>query len=342
MNVRDTLLQALIAEPDDATAWLALADCLEEEGHLPQAELLRLSRQLPGLKGAARRTAEDRVIALLASGVRPVVPEIVNSIGMRLVYIPPGTFRMGSPTRESRRMDDEPLHTVRLTKGFWMGRFPVTQGEYRAVTRLKPALFNRRRDSAAGIDLARCPVENVSWNDALAFTLRLSAREEKHGWDYDLPTEAQWEYACRGGIGTRYPFHFGATLRHGQANFASTYPFPPTEEDLDATPLGHPCPVGQYPPNVWGLHDMHGNVDEWCHDWYDPDYYTQGPGVGVDPSGPEYSPEHSQGRILRGGSFRGQGEDCRAAVRIGYIPTEGFPHVGFRVIARRLPGHSAV
>jgi uncharacterized protein (TIGR02996 family) len=336
MNTREILLAALADDPEDATAWLALADCLEEEGHLQHAELSRLTRQLPTLKGAPRRTAEDRVIALLASGLRPVVPEVVNSIGLRLVYIPPGRFRMGSPTREPRRMDDEPLHTVRLTRGFWMGRYPVTQKEYRQVTGKKPSSFNRRRQSGKGVEVERCPVESVSWAEALAFTQQLSSREQERGWTYHLPTEAQWEYACRGGIGTRYPFHLGATLRHGQANFASAYPFPPHEEDPEATPLGHPCPVGQFTPNAWGLYDMHGNVDEWCHDWYDHEFYTQG--ETVDPTGPP----DGDGRILRGGSFRGQGEDCRAAVRIGYTPTEGFPHVGFRVIAQRLPGHSAV
>src|SRR5262249_35051086 len=135
MDTRATLLESLHADPADEVAWLALADALEEAGEGPRAEVLRLPRSLPRLRpGKKREGVEARVRELLAVGVRPCVPTRTNSIGMRLALIPAGTFRMGSPKREPRRMDDETLHDVRITRPFYLGVYPVTQKEYHAVT----------------------------------------------------------------------------------------------------------------------------------------------------------------------------------------------------------------
>jgi uncharacterized protein (TIGR02996 family) len=330
MTPREQLLAALVLAPADETAWLALADCLEEDGEPRRGELIRAFHEMRRLRpGPKRRAAERRVIDLLAAGVRPCVPEFTNSVGMRLAFVPPGQFRMGSPARgEPRRMDDETLHPVRITRGFWLGVHAVTQAEFRAVTRRAPAHHGPRRLPEEGIDHGRFPVENVSWVEAVAFCNRLSQRRDEAaaGRAYRLPTEAEWEYACRAGLSTREPFHYGASLQAGQANFDCRYPYPPVGEvEADEEYLGRPCEVGRYVPNAFGLHDMHGNVDEWCHDWYGADYYEESPAD--DPRGPDEGHQ----RIIRGGSWRGQGEDARAAVRIGYDPEGHFSHVGFRV-----------
>jgi formylglycine-generating enzyme required for sulfatase activity len=226
-------------------------------------------------------------------------------------------------------MEDEPLHRVRFQKGFWLGRFPVTQSEFKAVTRRSPSTFGRRRIRDSEVDVGRFPVETVSCIEAEAVVLLLNRRlaEVAQGRAYRLPTEAEWEYACRGGISNRYAFHYGASLEHHQANFASRHPYPPSKGEQDVPMLARPCEVGRYRPNAWGLYDMHGNVDEWCQDWYDGGYYLEG-SPEVDPPGPD----NGYTRVLRGGSWRGQGEDCRAAVRIGYDPLQRFSHVGFRLV----------
>jgi uncharacterized protein (TIGR02996 family) len=331
MDTLAALLAALHDQPGDDVTWLALTDWLEENGEPARAELLRLQRSLPGLRpGKARYAAEERIQHLLAAGVQPCVPTLTNSIGMELALIPAGTFRMGSPPNEPRRMDDEPLHTVRITRPFYLGVFPVTQAEYRAVMRRSPSRFNRRRVPDPDVDPRRFPVESVRWVAAVSFCERLSARPEERdqGRTYRLPTEAEWEYACRAWGSPRYPFHHGMTLQ-GEANFHSEHPYPPDDDLPAGVPLGRPCAVGSYRPNAFGLYDMHGNVDEWCQDWFDPRYYLEGPRD--DPPGPTYGDR----RIVRGGSWRGQGEDCRAAVRIGYEEDEPFDQteqIGFRVV----------
>lgn len=328
MKPHEQLLAALVIAPEDTTAWLALADCLEEEGETQRAELIRITREMHRLReGPMRRSFEQRVINLLALGVLPCVPERVNSLGMRLAFIPPGRFRMGSPVKsEPRRMDDEKLHSVRITRGFWLGVFPVTQAEYRLGIRRSPSFHKVGRIKNSSADPNRFPVENVTWQEAVDFCERLGARREEAnaGRVYRLPTEAEWEYACRAGISTHYPFHLGLTLGPGQANFNCRYPYPP-EELTKASVLGRPCEVGRFTPNAFGLYDMHGNVDEWCNDWYGDTYYEESPAV--DPTGPN----EGYIRVIRGGSWRGQGEDARAAVRIGYTPDRRHIHVGFRV-----------
>jgi uncharacterized protein (TIGR02996 family) len=315
----DLLLNALHAGPADATTWLALADALEENGQSDRAELTRLGRQLllgelP--EGEGRLAAERRVQALLASGVPPCVPLWRNSIGMTFALVPAGTFVMGSPETEADRSDDEgPQHEVEITRPFYLGVFPVTQEPYERVMGVNPSQFT----SVAGEDTRLFPVENVSWEEAKEFCEKLT-NQEGGGRVYRLPTEAEWEYACRGGLASQI-FHFGNTLNSTQANFDGNSPYGTAKGPY----LARPCKVGSYKPNAFGLYDMHGNVWEWCGDWYDEDYYGKSP-----PRDPSGRSEGSR-RVFRGGGWNGDGRRCRSAYRSRRGPAYRNGRLGFRV-----------
>jgi uncharacterized protein (TIGR02996 family) len=322
------LLQAIHDDPALEANWLVLGDWLEENDDPRRAELLRLHRGLRGrLTAARRRQSELRVMGLLAEGVRPCLPTRHSSVGLALALVPAGNFRMGSPTREPHRMDDEALRTVTLRRAFYLGVHLVTQEQYRAVMGHNPSRFTPRRKLCRGLDTARLPVDSVSWHDAEAFCVNLTRQDAvaASGWRYRLPTEAEWEYACRAWLSSRWPFHYGATLTGLQANFNGEFPYPPGEPDPAGQSLRRPTVVGSYTPNAFGLYDMHGNLDEWCADWAEDRERVLGDED--DPTGPAAGAE----KIVRGGSWHGQGEDCRSAVRIGENPEEGFNHVGFRV-----------
>ncbi len=320
MTELSSLLSCLHQTPDDEVLWLAVADRLEEQGEAERAELLRLTRtlQASGTASACRATAgrvsaEQRIRELLSCGVRPCVPEVVNSIGMRFVLIPAGTFWMGSPEDEEGRYPDEPRHQVTLTRAFWLGVHPVTQSQYEAVMGENPSHFWKKGGGKAKvkkIDTASFPVEQVSWEDAAEFCEKLSmmSEEKKEKRLCRLPSEAEWEYSCRGGLASK-PFHFGDILDKTQANF--------NDSGLQRT-----CAVGSYPPNAFGLHDMHGNVWEWCQEWYGD--YPAGPVT--DPTGPE---EGSR-RVFRGGSWFGGSGYCRSAYRGRNEPTNRDYNLGFR------------
>jgi len=227
--------------------------------------------------------------------------EMTNSIGMKLVLIPPGEFLMGSPETEEDRYDNEHQHLVRITKPFYLGVHEVTQAEYEKVMGANPSYFEG----------ASNPVEYVSWGDATGFCKRLSAKEGK---TYRLPTEAEWEYACRAGTTTRYSFGDDAA-RLGE--YAWYYD--------NSRQQSHP--VGEKKPDVWGLHGMHGSVWEWCADWYDRDYYAGSPMD--DPPGPETG----KFRVFRGGYWWHHAKYCRAAYRYGGEPHFQSNILGFRVAA---------
>jgi formylglycine-generating enzyme required for sulfatase activity/predicted Ser/Thr protein kinase len=254
---------------------------------------------------------------------------IVNSIGMKFVLIPAGRFVMGSPAGEADRAADEgPQHEVVLTRPFYLGEFQVTQHEYEQVTGQMSSHFSHHgdgQDKVRDLDTGRFPVEQVSWEDAVAFCRLLSdlAQERRRGRIYRLPTEAEWEYACRGGVMGSEPFSFGTALSSYQANFNGTYPYGGAQP---GPYLERTTTVGSYPANGFGLHDMHGNVWEWCSDWYGE--YLRSEGPLRDPGGPR----NGSRRVMRGGAWNYTGKSCRSAVRNGLIPGNRYKIVGFRVV----------
>jgi uncharacterized protein (TIGR02996 family) len=328
LDTEQALLQALHKDPRDAVTWSALADCLEEQGQAERAELLRLSR-LPPPAGTDRLAAEGRVRELLAAGVQPCVPTLENSIGMCLALVPPGSFLMGSPQDEAGRGANEgPQHEVQISRPFYLGVFQVTQAQYQKVMGSNPSYFcssGGGKDKVKGLDTRNFPVEQVSWGEAVAFCKKLSklAEEKREKRLYSLPAEAQWEYACRGGAPSASPFHFGASLSSTQGNFDGNYPYGGAAK---GPYLKRPTVVGSYPPNAFGLFDMHGNVWEWCQDWSAEDYHAQSPSK--DPTGPPTG----ERRVLRGGSWRLNARDCRAACRLWVVPGSRYRGIGFRVV----------
>ena len=234
---------------------------------------------------------------------------IENSIGMVLVPIPAGEFLMGSPETELGRQDDEVQHQVTLTKPFLLGVHEVTQGQWQAVMGTTP--WKGKQYVKEGDDY---PATYVSWNDAVEFCRQLS---EKEGLEYRLPTEAEWEYACRAGTTTAYSFGDDASELGEYAWYR--------ENAWDAGQK-YAHTVGQKKPNPWGLYDMHGNVFEWCQDWGG-DYPSESV---TDPAGP------SSGsiRVCRGGSWVSKAEWCRSSLRNGSPPSFGstaYSLHGFRV-----------
>jgi len=303
--MEQAFLQAIMERPSAEDSWLVMADWLEENGNGPRAELLRLQIQLRHEGRVRARTArEKRVQQLLAAGVRPVVPTFTNSAGIPMALIPPGVFFMGSNRgRRGRRRfqddDETPRRLVRITRPFYLGVTEVTQGQYVAVMNDNPSYFSPLGEGAAqveGLDWRTLPVENVSYLQIREFCRRLSARpaEKKTKRVYRLPTEAEWEYACRGCI-CHAQYAFGDKLTPELARY---------QHDEE-----YPAPVGSYRPNLFGLFDMHGNVWEWCEDWYDDRYYARGPRD--DPPGPE----EGERRVLRGGGWSTDEELCRSALR---------------------------
>ncbi|MGA2621848.1 MAG: SUMF1/EgtB/PvdO family nonheme iron enzyme, partial [Thermoguttaceae bacterium] len=266
--------------------------------------------------------------------------EITNSIGMKLVLIPPGEFEMGSPKElieeqlKARAGDqwwvprlpgEGPRHRVRITKAFYLGMTEVTQGEYEKVVGTNPSYFSatgKGKDQVAGQDTKRFPVENVSWDDCVEFCRKLSdmPAEKAAGHWYRLPSEAQWEYACRAGSTGRYSFSSGR----------SGVPREYEEKELvdygwfDANSNGMPHAVGLKRASAWGLYDMHGNVWEWCQDWYDKGYYTNSP---VDDPG---GPLGAWSRVGRGGSWSNPAGYCRSAARHDYEHGNLIYYLGFR------------
>ncbi len=218
-----------------------------------------------------------------------------NSLGLKFVLIPPGRFMMGDK-------DKGPVHEVELTRGFWLGETPVTQGQWEAVKGSNPSRFQ-------GPDR---PVECVSWDDAKEFIQRLNGKERTTR--HRLPAEAEWEYACRSGGGGMYCFGNGESILGDYAWY--------DDNSGDET-----HPVGRKKPNAWGLYDMHGNVLEWCEDWYG-DYL---PGFIRDPEGPSSGSQ----RVLRGGSWSYVAKVCRSANRSRRDPGYRYSNRGFRLARSR-------
>jgi formylglycine-generating enzyme required for sulfatase activity len=232
-------------------------------------------------------------------------PFTIADLSMEMLWVKPGTFEMGSPLSEKDRYDAETPHAVTLTQGFYLGKHEVTQSQWEKVMGSNPSHFK-------GGDR---PVEKVSWTDVTSFCNKLTASERAAGrlpagMTYQLPTEAQWEYACRGG--TKTTFSFGDELTSDQANIRGG----PRETTN----------VGQYAANPWGFHDMHGNVWEWCADWYGA-YPT---GAARDP----ILPSIGSYRVGRGGSWFFTANGARSAYRHRFVPAGSYDSLGFRLSLR--------
>jgi len=231
---------------------------------------------------------------------RTLALDLGGGVTMELVLIPAGEFMMGSPPGESERSDDEgPQHKVGISKPFYLGKYEVTQAQWKAVMGGSPSKFK-------GDEL---PVEQVSWEDSQRFCRKLA---EKVGHEIRLPTEAEWEHACRAGSTTAFCFGEGSDELGGHAWYANN--------------AGKKTrPVGGKRPNAFGLYDMHGNVWEWCQDWYAKSHYGSSPPE--DPKGPS----SGDGRVLRGGAWSVNPAFCRSALRYWYAPGSRNGDIGFRV-----------
>ena len=241
---------------------------------------------------------------------------ITNSIGMTFALVPPGEFEMGSrPGEMGHHTHEEPIHAVKISKPFYLGAFLVTQNQYEHAMDKNPSFFTKAR--GGGPDH---PVDSVSWNDAIKFCDKLSElpEEEAKGRSYRLPTEAEWEYACRAGTVT--PFTSGERITTKAAHFATGLAFDKSGG------VARTAPVGSMPPNAFGLYDMHGNLQEWVHDWYGEYYYQDSPAA--DPPGPAKGTD----KVLRGGCYTMFGADLRSANRKFAKPAITNSTIGLRVI----------
>jgi formylglycine-generating enzyme required for sulfatase activity len=233
--------------------------------------------------------------------------DLGGSVALDLVLIPPGMFDMGSPEDEPGRWKEEgPVHRVRISRAFYIGKYEVTQEQWQKVMGANPSNFKGPKH----------PVELVSWDNCQEFLKRLNALGKAKG-QFLLPTEAEWEWACRAGTRTRFCFG-DAEARLGEYAW------------YDANSWSTTHPVGEKQPNAWGLHDCHGNVWEWCSDWFGE--YSANPWPGKfrltrDPQGPASSP----GRVLRGGGWRCNPRNCRSAFRDFLDPSGRYYFIGFRV-----------
>ena len=230
----------------------------------------------------------------------------VSGETQRMRYVAPGRFRMGSGADEAERSEKERPHEVVLTRGYWVADTACTQGLWEAVLGTNPSRFVGRRR----------PVENVSWEDCQEFLGRINAL--RPGLDLRLLTEAEWECACR--AGTHTPFSFGPTITTDQVNYDGHHPYAGGQRDRDR---GETVDVASLPPNAWGLYEMHGNVMEWCNDWYG-EYPLH---TVTDPRGPD----DGYSRVLRGGSWIDDARCARSACRNYVSPKARYGHFGVRI-----------
>lgn len=275
--------------------WLLLGGC--EDAPTPKAEIAKSPKE----------------------GIAFQVPEL----SLAMLWCPPGTFHMGSPEEEGSRDFDEILREVTLTNGFWLGKHEVTQTQWKKIMGNNPSHFK-------GPDL---PAEKMSWDGAKTFCKKLTERERKEGrlpkgWEYELPTEAHWEYACRAGTKTAWSFGNSPAEMPKNANFSDK------SSKIQGNDIDHDdgfeytAPVGSFPPNAWGFHDMHGNVFEWCSDWYEKPL----PIPVRDPVGPTTGKE----KVFRGGSWALPGIFMRSARRDKNLPILESAFLGFRVSLRKV------
>ncbi|KHD10209.2 hypothetical protein PN36_06920 [Candidatus Thiomargarita nelsonii] len=295
-----------------------LFDCVEEEpSHRPS--LTELLSQLEAIEASQDGELFDfEIVTVNAKGqiterirkeARYQTENLGKGVELEMVSIQGGTFMMGSPESEERREDKEgPQHNVRVEKPFYMGKYPVTQAQWEVLMGNNPSSFKGKNR----------PVENVSWDDAVEFCKRLS---EMTGKTYRLPSEAQWEYACR--AGTTTPFYFGETITTDLANYDGNYTYAEGPEGVDRQETTE---LGSFPPNAFGLYDMHGNIWEWCADSSHNSY------EGAPSDGSVWEGSSGSRRVLRGGSWGYNPDGCRTARRLWGDPCVRNFNVGFRVV----------
>jgi uncharacterized protein (TIGR02996 family) len=295
------LLTAIEREPGDELAWLALADCLEENGQDDRAELVRLREWLrfADLKDPQRPEKEARLGQLLLAGVKPSVPlrtiELPNKLSLTLALIPPGGFWMGGD-RSAMNNDERPRHKVTLTEPFYIGVTSVTRAQWWAL-----------QDRKSAGPKPSYPVDSVLWAECNKFCKALG---KKVGGTFRLPTEAEWEYACRAGtVGGVYLGDPRATLAK-----AAWY---------DDNSRNHPHRVGTRKPNAWGLYDMLGNIWDWCADGKR--VYTRA--AVTDPVGPD-----GPRRMVKGGAWRSAASRCTASARYAEDAKRETDDQGFRLV----------
>ncbi|MBI4752506.1 MAG: formylglycine-generating enzyme family protein [Acidobacteria bacterium] len=249
----------------------------------------------------------------------PLPQFFTNPIGMEFELIPAGSFQMGSPDNEAMRDTcEDTQHWVTFSQPFYMGKYEVTREEWEKVMGV---------NNNSKLEDKRLPMAGVTWEHCQSFLQTLKEKTKNDGYTYRLPSEAEWEYACR--AGTTTPFSFGENITTDQVNYNRTQPYdsPPTGENC-----GTATSVGSFPANAWCLHDMHGNVREWCQDWYHPNYNSNDrPTDGRAWEGGTDNPL----RVMRGGWWDGCARDCRSASR--YKHNKSNPHLsyGFRVVAEK-------
>lgn len=251
------------------------------------------------------------IISTEAKSAKYQTLDLGDGVTIDFVAIPGGNFIMGSPPTESKRdIDEGPQREISISE-FWMSKYPITQSQYQVIMGENPAYFSGKQ----------LPVETISWNDAVKFCELVS---EKIGKTIKLPSEAQWEYACR--AGTTDAFYFGPTLTANFANYNGRYIYAnEPETDFRNTTTE----VGILPPNAFGLYDLHGNVWEWCED----DYYSDLSKVPSDGSAwLNSSSDTSSRKVRRGGSWNGEPDVCRSANRIANLAENAYNFIGFRVV----------
>jgi len=274
-------------------------------------------------KEARRR--QEATAKMLGAPVEKIV-DLGGFVYLELVLIPAGEFLIGSPdpatevarknpfrTNEDQFEDERPRQDVRITKPFYIGKYEVTQEQWERVMGSNPSRSSKGPEH---------PVDTVSWDDCEAFLRKLNASACAKG-TFALPTEAEWEYACRAGTATL--FHTGETISWEDANYLADVTYGKGRKGFY---WGHTVCVGLYRPNAWGLCDMHGNVYEWCADWYDAGYYKSIPRD--DPKGPATGED----RVIRGGAWESPPVRCRSVSRGSFLPSVQPGDVGCRVVLR--------
>jgi uncharacterized protein (TIGR02996 family) len=314
MSDLDALLAGIVAHPHEHIRWLIVADWLDDHGFADRAELLRLHRMLIDTccepdAHPERAAWQARIVELIDAGVKPCVPQHTLTLpsGVPLVgnFIPPGSFLMGGTEFD----EEKPVHRVTLTRGFFTGVGPVTQVQWQAMMGENPSHFNGDDD---------LPVEQVSWEDAAAFCDRTSAATRA---SVRLPSEAEWEWACRAGTTTH--FHWGNVPDANRMNYDGTLTWNGSKEGTNRKTA---MAAGTFGANPWGLFDLHGNVMEWCADWFDEGFYSRSPAVE-----PVCEDGEQTRRVLRGGSWWTSPRLCRAACRNRFEPVLRGHTFGFRV-----------